>query len=227
MNMRAFGKGLGASIAIAAGYVPVAFSFGLAALGAGLSPSATVLISIVVFAGASQFVLITLLTSGVGLLTALPTVLLMNARHLFYGPALTSRLDPIHAPSALLSFGLTDEVFAASMSRFKELDPTEREGWYVGMQTGAYLSWILGTVLGVTLGSSLENPPLWVSEALHFVLPALFFVLLLEMDLRNLVRTLLATALITGVLLSVLPSHHALALAILGGTLFHAVGART
>lgn len=224
--MRAFAKGLGSSVAIAAGYVPVAFSFGLAALNAGLSPTATLLISIVVFAGASQFVLISLLTSGVGLLTALPTVLLMNARHLFYGPAVSSRLDPIRAPSALLSFGLTDEVFAASMSRFNDLAPTEREGWYIGMQTGAYLSWVGGTVLGVTLGSSLENPPLWVSEALSFVLPALFFVLLLEMDVKNLLRTLIATALITAVLLYVLPSHHALALAILGGTLFHAVGAR-
>lgn len=225
--MRAFLKGLGSSISIAAGYVPIAFSFGLAALNAGLSPTATLLISIVVFAGASQFVLISLLSSGVGLLTALPTVLLMNARHLFYGPAVSSRLDPIRAPSALLSFGLTDEVFAASMSRFNDLAPAEREGWYIGMQTGAYLSWVGGTVLGVTLGSSLENPPLWVSEALSFVLPALFFVLLLEMDVKNLLRTLIATALITAALLCVLPSHHALALAILGGTLFHAIGAHT
>ncbi|MBV6271503.1 AzlC family ABC transporter permease [Alcaligenaceae bacterium CGII-47] len=225
--MGAFTKGLGASIAIAAGYIPIAFSFGLAALNAGLSPTATLLISILIFAGASQFVLISLLASGVGLPIALPTVLLMNARHLFYGPAVCSRLDPIRAPSALLSFGLTDEVFAASMARFDELDLNERESWYIGMQTGAYLSWVVGTALGITLGHNLEHPPLWVSEALFFVLPALFFVLLLEMDIRNLLRTLIATALITAVLLCVLPSHLALALAILGGTLFHALGAHT
>lgn len=221
--MHAFLKGLAASISIAAGYIPIAFSFGLASLEAGLSPLATILISVLVFAGASQFVMISLLASGAGVLVAVPTILLMNARHLFYGPALATKLQRDRAPSTLLSFGLTDEVFAASMSRLNEIEPVERSGWYIGMQTGAYLSWVLGTALGALLGGSLEQPPIWVSEALSFVLPALFFVLLLEMDIRNLARTLIFTALLTVGLIGLLPSHHALALAMLGGTLFHAL----
>src|SRR5690606_17001935 len=91
--MHAFLKGLAASISIAAGYIPIAFSFGLASLEAGLSPLATILISVLVFAGASQFVMISLLASGAGVLVAVPTILLMNARHLFYGPALATKLQ--------------------------------------------------------------------------------------------------------------------------------------
>lgn len=120
--MRAFFKGLLASLAIAIGYLPIAFSFGLAALQAGLEPGTTVLVSAVVFAGASQFVLIALLSSGAGLISVLPTVTLMNARHLFYGPALLGKLDG-HArlPAPLLSFGLTDEVFATAMGKLGDL----------------------------------------------------------------------------------------------------------
>ena len=51
-------RGLGDSLAIAAGYVPVAFSFGLAAVQVGLGAPWAVAISAIVFAGASQFVLV-------------------------------------------------------------------------------------------------------------------------------------------------------------------------
>src|SRR5690625_158978 len=103
---RPFGAGLLTSLSIAAGYLPIAFSFGLAALQAGLSPFITILTSVVVYAGASQFVLITLMASGAGWLTAVPTVLLMNARHLFYGPALLNRLpsDAHQLPAPLLAY---------------------------------------------------------------------------------------------------------------------------
>ncbi|WP_435338026.1 AzlC family ABC transporter permease, partial [Acinetobacter sp. LH3_13] len=64
--------GLTASLSVATGYLPIAFSFGVAAVQAGLAPSIAVLASVLVYAGASQFLLISLLASGAGLWTALP-----------------------------------------------------------------------------------------------------------------------------------------------------------
>lgn len=218
--MHAFFKGLLVSLSIAAGYLPVAFSFGLAALQAGLSPLSTLMLSVVVYAGASQFVLIPLLASGAGLLTALPTVLLMNARHLFYAPALWGRYRRTgkrRVPAPVLAFGLTDEVFAASMTRMAEVPEPQREHWYLGLQTGAYGSWVLGTVLGVALGGYFEHPPAALQAALSFILPGLFFALLLEIGVWKHCRVIVATACACVVLLQWLPGYHALAFGMLIG----------
>lgn len=212
-------RGLAASLSIAAGYLPIAFSFGLAAMQGGISPLITALTSILIYAGASQFVLIALLAPGASLLGAIPTVLLMNARHLFYGPALLDRFTQRSAqlPAPLLAFGLTDEVFATAMSKIDAVAPQDRERWHVGLQLGAYLSWVLGTLLGIALSDSFQNPPVFVREGLSFILPGLFFALLLELDLRRWHRIVLATALACILLMAWLPVHHALALAMVAG----------
>ncbi|MCO7636497.1 AzlC family ABC transporter permease [Pseudomonas sp. S 311-6] len=218
--MRAFSRGLFVSLSIAAGYLPIAFSFGLAALQAGLSPLTTLMLSVVVYAGASQFVLIPLLASGAGLLTALPTVLLMNARHLFYGPSLWGkyrRPADGNLPTSVLAFGLTDEVFAASMTRMADVPEAQRERWYLGLQTGAYASWVLGTVLGVALGGYFEHPPVALQAALSFILPGLFFALLLEIGVLKNWRVVVITACACVLLLLWLPGYHALALGMLLG----------
>lgn len=226
---RAFLRGLLSSLSVAAGYLPIAFSFGLAALQAGLPPLITILTSVVVYAGASQFVLITLMTSGAGWLTAVPTVLLMNARHLFYGPALLNRLPPQekHVAPPLLAYGLTDEVFATALGKLDDIAPSEREAWYVGLQAGAYASWVGGTILGVTLSSSFQNPPIFVEAALSFILPGLFFALLLESGVMRAVRTITVTAIATTVLILIMPNYHALALGMLAGATFNMLSART
>ena len=216
-------RGLAASLSIAAGYLPIAFSFGLAAHQAGLDAHVILMSSIVIYAGASQFVLIALLAPGANLLAAIPTVLLMNARHLFYGPALLGRFtDPNNRlASPLLAFGLTDEVFAAAMNKLETIAPAEKERWYLGLQIGAYGAWVLGTLLAIVLGSEFRDPPVYLSEALSFILPGLFFALLLELNLRRWTRIVALTTIIGIVLLQFLPMHHALALAMVGGAAFN------
>ena len=139
-DLGGFAGGLIASLSIAAGYVPIAISFGLVAVQAGLSPLNAVLVSALIFAGASQFVLVSLLTSGAGFFAALATLLLMNARHIFYGPALSRKLPRTRSrlPRALLALGLTDEVFAMSLARLDQVQEHRREAWHLGLQIGAY-----------------------------------------------------------------------------------------
>ncbi len=230
---RGVAAGLLASLSIAAGYFPIAFSFGLAALQAGLSPTTAILTSVVVYAGASQFILITLLGAGAGALTAVPTIILMNTRHLFYGPALQARLSAGESsgasathhrlPSALLAWGLTDEVFATALGRFAHIPPAIRETWYLGLQLGAYAAWVGGTILGVSLSHSFQNPPVFVEAALSFILPGLFFALLLESGLGRSWRTVAAAGVFTTLCLIWLPGYQALVLGMLAGALFNAI----
>ncbi len=167
-------EGLRAAWPIALGYFPVAMAFGALGAQAGLSPLWVQLTSLLVFAGASQFALVGLLAQGVPPLFAALLGLLLNLRHAFYGPALRPYLqgDPLEA------FFLTDEVFALALRALPGLPPGERRGYFLGLGLGAYLSWNLGTALGVLGARELLAWP-GLGEALAFSLPALFFLLAL------------------------------------------------
>ena len=223
-KLRMVGAGLADSLSIAAGYLPIAFSFGVAAVQAGLPPSIAVLVSFLVYAGASQFLLISLLASGAGMWTALPTVMLMNARHVLYGPALVPGLSgPPQVRSPLQSFGLTDEVFATAMSKMPSVAPAAREYWLLGLQVGAYAAWVGGTLIGVVLVGEVSQWPDAVRDGLAFVLPALFCALLLETGVRRWWLPIGVAAVTAALLGLYLANYNALVLAIVAGALAHAV----
>ena len=218
--MNPFFRGVFDSLPIGLGYIPISFSFGLAALHANLSPLSTIAISAFIFAGASQFVLITLIASGGSALSTISAVLLMNIRHLFYGPALMGKIANTQKklPFALLAFGLTDEVFAAAIGKIDSLPTENRQQWFVGLQFGSYLAWIFGTILGVFLGEKLMGNSPIINRMLGFVLPALFFTLLLELLGHFRLRILIGTLIATSLLLLFTPAHFAM----LSGMLFGA-----
>ncbi|HET8904180.1 MAG TPA: AzlC family ABC transporter permease [Saccharospirillum sp.] len=213
-----FMAGLRASASLAIGYVPMAFSFGVVALQANLAPWQAMAISIIVFAGAAQFVLVSLLAAGTGGLTALTAVLLLNVRHVFYGPALAAQLTRKPGRwSPLLAFGLTDEAFATAMSEAtrRKLPPV----WCVGVGLGAYGSWVAGTALGVMLGAGLGGGDGVVGQALSFVLPALFIALLGQAFQRALWPVIGVSAMLTGLSLLWLPGHVAMIIGMISGAL--------
>ncbi|MGB6106095.1 MAG: AzlC family ABC transporter permease [Pusillimonas sp.] len=215
----AFFQGLRASLSIAVGYVPVAISFGLAAVYADISPFMAILISLLVYAGASQFILVSLVAGGGTAASVIGIVWLMNLRHFFYGPALISRLDPggRRLPLAVLAAGLTDEVFAASISKLEQQPAHKREYWYAGLQLGAYAAWVGGTALGAYFGHDWIRESEILAQALGFVLPALFFALLLEVRKLVVPHVLAGAALATALSLLWLPAYAALIAGMLAG----------
>lgn len=224
-NVQALFSGLASSLSIVVGYLPIGFSFGVAASQAGVPGDVAILISLVVYAGASQFLLLSLITSGASLWTTLPTVLLMNARHALYGPAVAGLASGRHrgVASPWLAFGLTDEVFATAMSKLPTVVPEKRDHWLLGLQMGAFVAWTGGTFIGLVLAGEADLWPSAVKQGLTFVLPALFFSLLMETGMRRW-RTAIMGAVATTLLLgTVLASHHALALGIVAGALVHAL----
>src|SRR5690606_11586792 len=120
-------------------------------------------------------------------------------RHLFYGPALLSQFQREELPRwpALMAFGLTDVVFATARGRLSKIPSGQKEAWYLGLQLGAYSAWVSGTVLGAYVASDwlMEQPLL--QQTLAFVLPALFFALLLDMKQYVSSYLLLSVALAT------------------------------
>lgn len=192
-----FRSGLIAALPIAMGYLPIAFSFGIAATRAGLTEAEAVMLSLVIYAGAAQFLALALITSGAPLILSAFTLIAMNLRHLLYGPALlkAAGTDGSTRTSWAWAFGLTDEVFGASLgaiARGKRFS----EPFMFGITLGAYASWVAGTAAGAMAGGgALQDWPA-LDAGLGFMLPALFLALLLSILTRPQVPTIAIAGLV-------------------------------
>lgn len=181
-----FLDGLAASLPIVLGYFPIAFSFGVAATRAGFSALEAFLLSLVIYAGASQFLALALLTSGAPVLVSAFTLVAMNLRHVLYGPALMKAAgkDGATRKAWAWAWGLTDEVFGQALGALVRGQKFS-EGYMFGLGAGAYASWLAGTAVGaVAGGGALDGWPA-VSAGLGFMLPALFLALLLSLLSRR------------------------------------------
>ncbi|MEN1761298.1 AzlC family ABC transporter permease [Anoxynatronum sibiricum] len=184
--------GLAAGVPIIMGYVPVAIAFGVLSRNVGISLLHTQLFSLVVFAGASQFMAINLIALGTGMGQIILTTLLMNFRHFLMSASLSQRLGPQPKTRIpLLAFGVTDEVFSVAMTRRESLSPS----FVLVLEAMAYLSWNGGTFLGYWLGDIL---PAMVQASLGIALYALFVAILLPEMRRS--RQVLVLALGAGLL---------------------------
>lgn len=190
--------GLLASLPIALGYFPIAFSFGVAATRAGFTEVEAFALSLFIYAGASQFLALALLTSGAPVLVSAFTLIAMNLRHVLYGPALMRAAGKGASTRRAWAwaFGLTDEVFGQALGALAR-GQRFSESYMFGLGLGAYASWLSGTAVGaVAGGGALEGWPA-VSAGLGFMLPALFLALLLSILSRKQVPVILVAGAMT------------------------------
>jgi 4-azaleucine resistance transporter AzlC len=177
---RGFPEGLRASIPVVLGYLPASIAFGVAARGAGLSISESVLMSLIVYSGASQFAIVGLAAAGASWLVMAAISLVLGVRHVLYGPSLAPHLRGTGmGRAAVAAFGLTDEVFAVASVKLPQRPAGF--GWLVGLEAGAYVSWTLGTWIGGVAGTGVVDALPSVAPALSFALPALFVALLVSL----------------------------------------------
>lgn len=176
-----FLAGLTASLPIVMGYFPIAFSFGVTATRAEFTVLEATALSLIIYAGASQFLALALLSSGAPVLVSAFTLIAMNLRHVLYGPALMRQAgrEASTRYAWAWAFGLTDEVFGqalGSLARGQRFS----EPYMFGLGLGAYASWVLGTLAGAVAGGGVLDGWPSLSAGLGFMLPALFLALLLS-----------------------------------------------
>lgn len=190
-------KGVRAGLPVLLGYVPVAMAYGIAAKGVGLSFWETLLISVFVYAGASQFFILASIKLGTPLLGIVAMVSLLNARHLLYGPLIAKWLPQALRRRLQAAFFLTDEVFATAFHCMGNQPADTRFSWYVGLGLTAWLSWIGGTVVGLVAGAGIAAQFPQVDQTLRFALVALFFSLALLSVKSTMLRALFMSSVIT------------------------------
>lgn len=168
------------TIPILAGYLFLGMTYGVYAKVSGLDFWYPMLMSVLIFAGSAEFVAVDLLLGAFDPLLAFFTILMVNARHLFYGVSMLQNYKSTGWKKVYLIFGLTDESFSVNCGL--DVPPGVDRGWFyffVTLLNQCY--WIAGATLGGIFGSLV----FFNTEGLEFVMTAMFVVIFLEQWLKE------------------------------------------
>jgi len=183
-----FKEGLQAGWPICLGYLPIGMAFGVLAQKAGLTPLQIGLMSILVFAGSSQFIAVSMLTAGASMPAIITTTFVVNMRHVLMSSALAVYLRAAHRGLlALYAYGVTDESFAVNLPRFNAGDWSLPRALVVNH--AANLTWFVSTVAGGIGGRFIPEGALGIDYALIAM-----FICLLIYQIRKPLHLLTAVA---------------------------------
>ncbi|WP_111415383.1 AzlC family ABC transporter permease [Billgrantia lactosivorans] len=132
-------------------------AFGVAALSRGLSGLEALLMSALVFAGASQFAALELWGPEIPLLPLIATTFAINARHLLMGAAIQpwlAQLPPTQRYASMVVMSDSNWAMAVADRQRGETNV----GMLVGGGIALWLTWLAGTLLGVLFGSGIDAP---------------------------------------------------------------------
>ena len=188
-----FWAGVRAEIPLLIGVFPFGMIYGALALNAGLSNSASQMMSSIVFAGSAQFVTTQLVHDATPGFVIVLTIAVVNLRHVLYSASLAPYLASVSTRwKTLLAYLLTDEAYAPSVVHYEEKGVTPYSHWFLfGAGLSLWTNWQISTALGIFLGAAI--PESW---SLDFALPLTFIAMVVPV-LKN--RPAIAAALSAGV----------------------------
>ena len=157
------------------GIVPFGVVCGVGALSAGVSPLATLAMSLIIFSGAAQIAATQMLADGAPFAVIVLTCFVLSLRFLMYSAAMAPHLRSLDSRwRNLLAFLLTDQAFAATIQRFRESgDLRANASYFLGAGALLWVAWGASTLAGVLLGSVIPS-----SWQLEFAVPLVFIAIL-------------------------------------------------
>ncbi|WP_295617365.1 AzlC family ABC transporter permease [uncultured Methanobrevibacter sp.] len=182
-------------IPITCGYVPMGIGYAALAIKAGLTPFQTVIMSVLIYAGAGQIMIATMLAQGATLFAIVLTSFVLNLRYFVMNACIFNKVEDAPLPVRILSSHLAvDESFAMFMLM------EESSIWtYIGLAGFAWVSWIFGAIIGVLI---LNLLPVIVANSFNISLYALFVALLVPAvkESKDLVILVILTAILNFIL---------------------------
>ncbi len=165
-------EGFKKSIPVAMGYLPAGIAFGVLAQIAGVPIWATIMLSIVLYAGAAQYACLPMLSAGLPIGNIATNIAAINLRHVFYGMPLLQSLPKNKIAKTYCLFALTDETFSVMTSLPHEI----RRAIILPISLFNQSWWVLASAVGVMIGSTLGD----LVPHLDFALVCLFAILAYE-----------------------------------------------
>ena len=164
-----FRSGMRDGVPVGIGYFSVSFGFGALAITYGLQVLQATLISLTNLTSAGQFAGLTVMAASASMMDMVLTQLVINSRYALMSLALSQKLGKEIGtiPRLVISFFVTDEIFALAMERTKALTIY----YMLGLASLPILGWVSGTFCGAAASSVL---PLSVRTALGVALYGMF-----------------------------------------------------
>ena len=162
------------SLPILCSYIFLGMAYGILMEEAGLHWYYSLLISLVVYTGAFQFVLTTLLSGGASLITIAITAFFMNSRQFFYSLSFVKDFNKMGRAKPYMIHSLTDETYAVNNSL--DLPDEERRKVMLPLAIMCQFSWCIGAVLGGLVGQLIP----FSTEGIDFCMTALFTVIFVD-----------------------------------------------
>ncbi len=173
----------------------VGLSFGAVTVSSGLPLWLPMLLSVLVFAGAAQFMFVGLVVSGGNPIAAVAAGLLINARHVPFGFAVADLLGSTWARRLLGTHLMIDEAVAFALAQ-QERERRKLAYWACGI--GLFVTWNLGVAIGALVGTVVsDTDALGLDAAFPAVLLALVLSALHDPGTRRAVAVGVAVALVS------------------------------
>ena len=163
------------TVPVLTGYLVLGFGFGILLYQSGYGALWALAMSLFIYAGSMQYMSVSLLTGGAGLLTAALTTVVVNARHLFYGISMVDAYKGAGKKKPYMIFALTDETYSL-VSKNQVPEGISRHSYCFLVSLFDQIYWVAGSLLGSLAGTLL---PLNF-EGIEFVLTALFVTIFVE-----------------------------------------------
>ena len=189
-----FFAGVKAELPMIIGVIPFGMIYGILALNAGLPASAAQAMSVIIFAGSSQFISAQLFSLSVPAVINVFTIGVINLRHALYSASISPYLEKLpNRWKWSLAYLLTDEAYAVTILHYQEEGDDRNKHWFfLGAGLTLWTTWQLSTATGIFLGASV--PESW---SLDFAI-ALTFIALTVPAIKD--RASLGAALSAGVI---------------------------
>jgi len=162
-------------IPVMLGYIFMGIAFGLMLQDAGYSFVWAFFISLTCYAGTMQFVLVSLLTGGAGLLSTAVMTFSINSRHIFYGLSFLKKFKEMGKAYPYMIFSLTDETYALLCgTRIPFEIDSKKTMFFMAALNQSY--WVIGCTAGALFGSLIS----FDTTGVDFAMTALFVVIFVD-----------------------------------------------
>ena len=179
-NFKTFLKGIIDVSPLMIPVVPFGLIFGILAIDIGFSPLATMGMSLIIFGGASQIILLQLFSAGASSLVIISSVGAVNSRHLLYGAVVSEHVSDLKLIwKIIISYFLIDQAFAVSNEYFKKSKEKNKYFHIIGGGFTCWVVWQITTFLGIILGEAIPE-----KLGLSFAVPLTFLAILVN-DFRK------------------------------------------
>lgn len=215
MEKKDFTTGIKKMIPVLLSYVPLGLAAGMLLAEAGFHPLGIGLMSLLVFAGAGQFLAASMVSAGASVISIIAMVFFLNLRHLLLSSSISEHLRGKKLPFLLLfSHTLVDESYAMNYTEFS-MNPLWNTDNALAANLSGFAVWVMSTITGGLLGQFIPINAVLV----NYVLIAMFIcMMVMQWGTAVHVVVSLVTGVLSVLLLHVLKHNIALVIAALIGS---------